>query len=480
MKKDNDVSNDDLLAENTRGAAPRLLVVGDDSSSRNLLTEALNPNDYSLLFSPQAPDALNIPREGVDLILLDYPLPDNDGLELCRRLKADPITASLPVIFITANQDPVLEAQVLEAGAVDVVTKPYSAAVLRARLHTHIAIQQTLRRLQQTHRELQQAHIELEKLASTDKLTGAWNRRRLADAVANEMERLKRYDHPLSLIIIDIDFFKKINDSYGHIAGDQVLAGLAALVQSSLRATDALTRWGGEEFVILTANATLTSAALMAKRLCATIAQADFPTVKHLTVSLGVAECLPGEDWESWFKRADAALYRAKTSGRNQVQVAPERPERAGLGENVGAGFVQLSWRPAYESGQPLIDRQHRGLFADANGLLGAILSGLPADEVTSLVDNLIRDIVQHFADEEAIITAAGYPDAIAHAGIHRGLVEKAGVLVGHFQAGNLGLGELFQFLAQDVVALHMLRADREFFPYVAVPTAPMDRLAAG
>ena len=469
---DKNLSADGPLAEAGDRDPPRILVVDDDPSSLTLLGEILDPRDFTVTFSTRGQEALRLAREGVDLLLLDYQLPDLDGLEVCRRLQADPVTTNLPVIFITANQDPLLEAKSLEAGAVDFVTKPYSAAVLRARLKTHMAIQHALRRLRNTHQALQKAYDALEDLASTDKLTGAWNRRRLADAVANEMERLKRYDHPLSLIILDIDFFKKINDTHGHMTGDQVLAALAALVQSSLRVTDALARWGGEEFVILTANATLPAATLMAERLRASIARTVFPTVQHLTVSLGVAECLPGEDWESWFKRADAALYRAKTQGRNQVQVAPERPERAGLGENVGAGFVQLVWHPAYESGQPLIDRQHRGLFADANGLLTAVLSARPADEVASLVDTLIQDVVQHFKDEEALLAAAGYPGTAEHAALHRQLVEKAGVLVGHFQAGTLGIGELFQFLAHDVVARHMLRADREFFPYFADPDA--------
>ncbi len=464
---------DGPLVEATRVDPPRILVVDDDPTSLALLGEILDPRGYTVIFSTQGLEALNLAREGVDLVLLDYQLPDLDGLEVCRRLKADPITAAIPVIFITANQDPEVEARGLEAGAVDFVTKPYPVEVLQARVNTHITIRDALEHLRQNHQRLRQAYVELENLASTDKLTGAWSRRRLEEAAANEMERLKRYDHPLSVMIIDIDFFKKINDTYGHISGDQVLAGLAARVRSSLRVTDSLTRWGGEEFVILTPNATLPSATLMAERLRATIAGTLFPPVGHLTVSLGVAECLPGEDWETWFKRADAALYRAKAAGRNRVEAAPERPARGGLGENVEAGFVQLNWHPAYECGQALIDRQHRGLFDDANGLLAAVLSARPADEIASLVDCLIQDVVQHFADEEAIFLAAGYPGASDHAALHRGLVENAAVLVSHFQAGTLGIGELFQFLAHDVVARHMLRADREFFPYVATPPAP-------
>ncbi len=327
-----------------------------------------------------------------------------------------------------------------------------------------------MERLHQTNQELQKALLRLDRLASSDVLTGAWNRRRLEEAVSNEMDRLKRYDHPLCLLVIDIDWFKCINDEHGHAVGDQVLTELTAVIQSTLRASDSLTRWGGEEFVVLCPNTTLSTVAMLAERLRERIAKASFPAVDTMTVSIGAAECISGETWEDWFKRADAALYRAKACGRNQVQIAPETPQRLGVGENVSANFVQLVWHPAYECGQPLIDDQHRLLFADANKLLAAILSGRPAEEVTVEIDALVRDVLQHFNDEEAIIRAAGYPDAVAHAEIHRGLIDNAVTLVARFHAGNLAIGELFQFLAHDIVARHMLGADREFFPYLAMP----------
>ena len=329
-------------------------------------------------------------------------------------------------------------------------------------------MRQSLERLQQINRDLQKTLLELDHLASIDKLTGSWNRRRLEEAVINEMDRLKRYDHPLSLLIIDIDFFKRVNDRHGHSAGDGVLKGLAAIVQSELRATDSLTRWGGEEFIVLCPNTTLSTVAMLAERLREKIARSSFPAGENVTASIGVAECIVGETWEQWFQRADAALYRAKACGRNPVQVAPETPQRIGFSENVGANFVQLNWHAAYECGHLLIDEQHRALFTDANDLLGAILSNRPEDEVSALIDALIRDVVQHFRDEEATISAAGFPGAVEHAGIHRRLVDSAVTLVGRFHAGALGVGELFQFLAHDVVARHMLGADREFFPYLS------------
>lgn len=308
---------------------------------------------------------------------------------------------------------------------------------------------------------------ELDHLASTDKLTGSWNRRRLEENARSEMDRLKRYDHPLCLMLFDIDFFKKINDRHGHNAGDQVLVEMAAHIRSSLRASDSLTRWGGEEFVVLCPNTTLSTAALLAERLRNKIDSAYFPEVEHVTVSVGVAECMHGETWEQWFKRADEALYRAKSGGRNQVQIAPDAPDRISAGEHVAGNFVQLVWHKSYECGNAVIDLEHQGLFKDTNKLLAAMLSGRPADEVKIFVDALVGDVVKHFQDEEAILVATGYAGAEKHAAIHRNLVDDAHTLVANFHAGTLGIGELFNFMAYEVVAKHMLGADREFFPHL-------------
>lgn len=129
--------------------------------------------------------------------------------------------------------------------------------------------------------------------------------------------------------------------------------------------------------------------------------------------------------------------------------------------------LVNLTWHSSYECGNLLIDEQHRALFCDANKLLDAILCGRSAEEVTALIDALIDAVVQHFHDEEIIFTAAGYPQAPAHKATHRALIDKAANVAKSFHEGNLVLGELFHFLARDLVARHMLGADREFFRYL-------------
>ncbi len=342
-----------------------------------------------------------------------------------------------------------------------------AAVIDLARHHNVVKLQEALVHLQQANQDLQKNLAELDHLASTDKLTGTWNRRRLAEALVNEMDRLRRYNHPLSLLIIDIDFFKKINDVHGHTTGDEALVKLASVVQSALRTSDSLTRWGGEEFVVLCPNTTLATAVVLAERLRESVMQAAFPGIGNITVSLGVAECTGNETWEDWFRRADAALYRAKGGGRNQVQFAPEVPSQLDAGENVAANFVKLSWHQAYESGNAEIDNQHRGLFRDANNILGAMLSGRPPDEVAALANTLLDDVATHFQEEETIIAAAGYPGAQKHAKMHQQLMDDASGLAQRFEAGSLNVGELFKFIAHDVIARHILKADREYFPYL-------------
>ncbi len=211
------------------------------------------------------------------------------------------------------------------------------------RKHYEIELLQARDVAEQANRGLQVANAQLNQFATTDVLTGAWNRRHFKDVVVNEMKLLKRYGQPLSLMAIDIDFFKKINDVYGHAAGDQVLVRLVAVIQSTLRQTDFLSRWGGEEVIVLTPHETLENAARGAERLREAIARTVFPVVEKVTVSIGLAECLPGESLEQWLERADAALYRAKAAGRNQIKIAPETPQRAGIGDNVARSVAQLN-----------------------------------------------------------------------------------------------------------------------------------------
>jgi diguanylate cyclase (GGDEF)-like protein/hemerythrin-like metal-binding protein len=310
----------------------------------------------------------------------------------------------------------------------------------------------------------------LEQLASTDLLTSAWNRRHFEEAVTGEIHRSIRYGHPVSLLLLDIDHFKRINDTFGHPVGDQVLREVASRIRSAIRLSDSLTRWGGEEFIVLMPNTGLSSATTLAERIREAISTYEFEGIGPVTASLGVADYLPSESREEWLDRADRAMYRAKDQGRNRVEADLARSESRPATEHLEGSFLKLVWSGSYCCGQPLIDAQHEHLFHLANDLLDGVLSGRPADEISGLVKALLASVVQHFQDEEEILRGIKFSGLTEHAKKHASLIHRALELEGAFQAGTLSLGSLFQFLAHDVVASHMLNADREFFHLMAKP----------
>lgn len=159
------------------------------------------------------------------------------------------------------------------------------------------------------------------QMAMKDQLTGAWNRIRLEKEAPQEITRLERYGQPSSLIIVDLDHFKRVNDQYGHIAGDLILKEFCSVVQSCIRTTDILARWGGEEFVILLPNSGYINATPLAERIRLAVEKHEFPYNLKLSVSIGLTTCQPSDNWNSWLDRADKALYRAKSDGRNRVQL---------------------------------------------------------------------------------------------------------------------------------------------------------------
>ena len=156
--------------------------------------------------------------------------------------------------------------------------------------------------------------------ATTDSLTGVWNRSQIEDRAKRELAMFQRYAHPVSIVFVDLDHFKQINDTWGHAAGDEVLKGVCDVMHASMRATDLLGRWGGEEFILLLPNTGRLNAQLFAERAREALALHVFPNAGQVTASFGVATCRSGESFDQWIARADALLYRAKSNGRNRVE----------------------------------------------------------------------------------------------------------------------------------------------------------------
>jgi diguanylate cyclase (GGDEF)-like protein/hemerythrin-like metal-binding protein len=319
---------------------------------------------------------------------------------------------------------------------------------------------------------LQRALDQLEQVASIDRLTGAWNRRRFEEAVLPEIALAHRRRDPLALLMFDLDHFKRVNDTFGHSAGDAVLAGVSQTVRMHLRASDSLVRWGGEEFLVMAPATHLDGAMGLAEKLRDAVASIPFPGVGHVTMSLGVAEYALGESLAEWIDRADQALYRAKAEGRNRSMAAPA-PDRTGIEPSSQRSLLELIWEDTYASGHALIDAQHQRLFHLASALMAVLTEHRPLNDVALRLETLLAHTAQHFHDEEKLLRESNYSDLPEHAAIHAGLLTKARSLQANVQAGQLDFGKLVTFLALDLIKGHILTEDQGYFSHLSATTHP-------
>ena len=293
-----------------------LLIVDDEKQNRLLLTELFGTT-YKIIQAKNGVQALEKARQHrPDLILLDVLMPEMDGMGVLRELKRDDATRLIPVIFITALDSATDEENGLNLGAVDYISKPFHPPIVRVRVRNQLQLVHQ-RRL-------------LEQLASLDGLTGIPNRRQFDATLLKEWHRCQRNQQPLSLIVADVDFFKKYNDALGHAAGDRVLQEVAATLRQAARLPgDLVARYGGEEFVLLLPETDATSAQALAEGLQQLLHSKAFAHPNSslgpwLTMSMGGNTTIPSTTAldPEFFALADAALYRAKHQGRNQVRWA--------------------------------------------------------------------------------------------------------------------------------------------------------------
>ncbi|MDH0897498.1 MULTISPECIES: diguanylate cyclase [unclassified Pseudomonas] len=295
------------------GSAQKVLLV--DDVPLNLAFAAAEIEDLCVpLLAGSGEQALRMALgERPDLILLDVHMPLMDGFEVCRRLKQNPLTADIAVIFLTALDEETDEEFGLNLGAIDYIAKPFSPAILRARVRNHLLAQKQ--------------RLQLQRLTQLDGLTGIANRRRFDQALALQWQRLAELAQPLGLLMVDVDGFKAYNDYYGHLAGDEVLRGVAETLEGHMRRhADLAARYGGEEFACILPATDLEQAAEVAEAireavvdLC--IPHAGSPVSDWVSVSIGCASVVPAVEStpRELLAAADDRLYRAKSEGRNRV-----------------------------------------------------------------------------------------------------------------------------------------------------------------
>lgn len=284
-----------------------LILLVDDEPANIQLVAGYIKDDYQIKVATSGEQCLKLAsaQQQPDLILLDVDMPNMTGYEVCEKLKREPKTASIAIIFVTSMQTEEDEEKALALGAVDFLIKPVRPAILIARIKTHV--------------KLKKQHDALLELAMRDQLTGLYNRHFLLEAANQRVARAVRQNTSVSLLVIDLDHFKQINDSKGHSAGDIVLRALAKLLQNECRQEDIIARFGGEEFVVLLDECDRSIAIGIAERIRQHVEELA-PNGIKVTASIGVAELDNGrENFAELFKRADDAMYEAKNSGRNKV-----------------------------------------------------------------------------------------------------------------------------------------------------------------
>lgn len=345
-----------------------ILIVDDREENRDLLQVTLETAGFDRVAqASSATDALRqLSQDGAadfDLILMDIMMPDIDGVEACRRIRASEALAKIPIIMVTAKGTPEVLEEAFAAGAIDFLTKPYDPIELVARVSSALALKRERDCCRQREHELMalsqalaEANGQLELLARRDALTGVANRRAFDEQLEVEWRRAARDRHSLSVVILDVDHFKAYNDTYGHPAGDRALTRVANSISSTLRRPgDLAARYGGEEFVLLLPQTEYAGAQAVAERVRSTIealemTHAGVDDRAMLTVSLGVSSVVPdGSMSAEWLTgAADASLYRAKQAGRNRV--GGTGVSKA-LGAIVGSGADTLRMWAASQNG---------------------------------------------------------------------------------------------------------------------------------
>ena len=299
-----------------------VLVVDDSAVVRAIVRRTLEPEGHVIREAQDGSRALEACAASVpDAILLDVEMPVLDGFGTLAALAADPALAEVPVVLLSGRTDAEDVAEGLRRGATDYLRKPFQAPELIARVRSAL-------RTGDLQRELRARNVELEEMASTDVLCGIGNRRWLEEEASRTLARHRRHGGGMSILLLDVDHFKAVNDHHGHAAGDAVLVAVARALADEIREEDLVARWGGEEFVVLAADTTPPGAATLGERLRQAVADLhvavpDAEAPLSVTISIGwssTSDREPPPPWERLVAEADEHLYEAKAAGRDAVR----------------------------------------------------------------------------------------------------------------------------------------------------------------
>lgn len=325
-------------------------------------------------------------------------------------------------------------------------------------------------------RQLQGRLESVQQESMIDPLTGVGNRRQFDTSLVSMIEQSKSQGSPISLLLVDVDNFKQINDKLGHPVGDDVLRLISSLIKRSCRTEDLICRYGGDEFAVILPATPIEGAVAAAEHICAHVHEKEMlrrstrEVIGRFSVSIGAAQCRAGDSSASLIEQADRWLYVAKQRGRNCVGAEGANNSRADLTKT----HEKFVWRAVYECGDSVIDREHRELFRLANTIFS--LTSTPktdSAEFGKLLDGLLAHIAKHFADEEALLAEKQYRKLSWHRSAHSQLLADAEQLKAAIAVGEKSLDELRDFIAHEIIAQHLLKADREFFSLFRAEPSP-------
>ncbi len=300
-----------------------VLITEDDHHIAELLTILLESKGYSVLWAKDGETSLEMAQaHNPDLILLDVMLPRMNGFDVLKQLKTIPAVANIPVIFVTVQAATDNKVVGLKLGGNDYITKPFDIEELLARVESVL-------RIKHEHKNLNTLNQRLAELSVTDPLTGLYNRRFLQERLKEEVDRAKRYQYPIACLIFDLDDFKRVNETLGHMQGDQLLQKIALILKNSSRVVDIVGRFGGEEFLLVLPQTDLGGAKAVGERIRKLVADKSFfsdDPQRRVTLSAGVAAFSTDkpkapEDLLQW---TEDALCEAKRQGKNQVSITTQ------------------------------------------------------------------------------------------------------------------------------------------------------------
>ena len=284
----------------------KILIIDDNSQNIQVAANILKDDNTTIFATTSGSNGLEIAKlKQPNLILLDIQMPERDGFEICKLIKNEELTKHIPIVFMTAKTDEKSIESAYTAGGVDYITKPIRKAELLARVKTQLQLSQLI--------------IALKKTSYTDGLTKLYNHNKIFELLDLEIIRAKRYKSTLSILMLDIDYFKKVNDEYGHQTGDVVLEQIAQEISKNIRTVDIAGRYGGEEFLVIFPGISKEEAFIVADRISKSIENLQLKENLKVTISGGIAE-YKNEMLLNLIETADINLYKAKNKGRNRIE----------------------------------------------------------------------------------------------------------------------------------------------------------------